>query len=61
MIDKMQEVGCTSIHIGIESGSQDVINKINKHISLEKSEELLAYMSQKNSSGNVFFYHRASL
>ena len=29
MIDKMQEVGCTSVHIGIESGSQDVINKIN--------------------------------
>lgn len=47
MIDKMQEVGCTSVHIGIESGSQDVINKINKHISLERSEELLAYMSQK--------------
>ena len=47
MIDKMQEVGCTSVHIGIESGSQDVINKINKHISLERSEGLLAYMSQK--------------
>ena len=45
MIDKMQEVGCTSVHIGIESGSQDVINKINKHISLERSEDCLLYTS----------------
>lgn len=47
MIDKITDVGCTSVHIGIESGSQEVINKINKHINLEKSERLLAYMSQK--------------
>lgn len=47
LIDKMQEAGCTSVHIGIESGSQEVINTINKHISLQKSEDLLSYMSQK--------------
>lgn len=47
MIDRITDAGCTSVHIGIESGSQEVINKINKHINLEKSERLLAYMSQK--------------
>ncbi|QNU67042.1 cobalamin B12-binding domain-containing protein [Ruminiclostridium herbifermentans] len=47
MIDNMYDAGCTSVHIGIESGSQEVINKINKNISLQKSEDLLAYMSNK--------------
>lgn len=47
MIDKISEVGCISVHIGIESGSQEVIKKINKNISLEKSERLLSYMSKK--------------
>lgn len=47
MIDKMIEAGCIAVHIGIESGSQEVIEKINKRISLEKSEELIKYMSEK--------------
>jgi radical SAM superfamily enzyme YgiQ (UPF0313 family) len=47
LIDHMYDSGCTSVHIGIESGSQEVIDTINKHISLQKSEELLAYMSKK--------------
>lgn len=47
LIDRMYEAGCTSVHIGIESGSQEVINTINKRINLQKSEDLLAYMSQK--------------
>ena len=47
MIDRVWEVGCRSIHIGVESGSQEVINKINKHINLKKTEDLLEYMSNK--------------
>lgn len=47
MIDKLVTTGCKSIHIGIESGSQEVIKQINKHIDLNKSEKLLEYMYKK--------------
>lgn len=47
MIDKLKEAGCIAIHVGVESGSQDVINQINKHISLEKTEDLIKYMADK--------------
>lgn len=50
MIDKIQSAGCISVHIGIESGSQEVINNISKNIDLKKSELLMEYMSQKGLS-----------
>ncbi len=47
MIDKLYEAGCVSVHIGVESGSQFVIDQINKHIDLKKTEYLLQYMTSK--------------
>lgn len=47
MIDIMAEAGCIAVHIGIESGSQEVIEQINKRISLKKADKLVKYMSEK--------------
>lgn len=47
MIDRIKEVGCLAVHIGIESGCQDVIKMINKNIDLLKAESLVRYISQE--------------
>lgn len=44
MADRLKETGCVAVHVGVESGSQKVIDSINKHISLEKTEKLVKYM-----------------
>ncbi|MBR5992990.1 MAG: cobalamin-dependent protein [Lachnospiraceae bacterium] len=43
---QMKECGCIAIHVGLESTSQEVINSLNKHIKVEKMEEVLALMAK---------------
>jgi len=39
ILNKMASAGCKTIWFGIESGSQNVLNHINRHITLEQIEE----------------------
>ena len=39
ILNKMASAGCKTIWFGIESGSQKVLNHINRHITLEQIEE----------------------
>jgi len=43
IIDILGDSGCVAIHIGIESGSQEILDKLKKKISLEKAERMVAY------------------
>lgn len=47
LIDVMSESGCKELLFGVESGNQDVINKIKKNISLKRVWEILEYTYQK--------------
>lgn len=48
MIDDMKNTGCVAVHIGIESGDQNIIKQISKEISLEYAESLIAYLHDQN-------------
>jgi radical SAM superfamily enzyme YgiQ (UPF0313 family) len=39
LLVKMREAGCKTIWFGVESGSPRILEKINKHISLEQTEK----------------------
>lgn len=40
MLKTMKDSGCWMVSVGIESGNQDILNKIKKQIKLEQAEEL---------------------
>lgn len=46
MIDRIKDCGCVAVHVGVESGSQAVIDSINKHINLKKTEALVEYINE---------------
>jgi anaerobic magnesium-protoporphyrin IX monomethyl ester cyclase len=39
LLEKMQSAGCKAIWFGVESGSQRVLDKINRHLTLEQIEK----------------------
>jgi anaerobic magnesium-protoporphyrin IX monomethyl ester cyclase len=39
MLEAMKKSGCKMIRLGVESGSQEVLNKIRKHLTLEQIEK----------------------
>ncbi|NJD78612.1 MAG: radical SAM protein [Candidatus Methanoperedens sp.] len=41
ILNKMKKAGCKAVCMGIESGSQKIIGKANKRISVEKSEKAI--------------------
>lgn len=47
IIDMLKDAGCIALHIGIESGSQEVLNELKKYINLEKAEKMVKYASEK--------------
>lgn len=52
----MQESGCYYVDVGIESGSQRVVDEcVRKHISLTKAEELLRWTRELGLLTKVFF------
>lgn len=56
MIKRMKEVGLTNIHLGIESGSQRILDDIyHKRIRLEQVEALIA-LAQKHRVGVLGFF-----
>lgn len=48
LIDSISENGCVAIHFGVESGSQEVLNSIQKGIILEEGKKIITYASKKN-------------
>lgn len=47
LIDAISKNGCLAIHFGIESGSQEVLNKIQKKINLASAKEKIVYTTGK--------------
>lgn len=41
LFEKYAEAGCTDISFGIESGSQDVLNAMNKRVTVEQNAEAI--------------------
>jgi magnesium-protoporphyrin IX monomethyl ester (oxidative) cyclase len=47
LLAKMREAGCKTIWFGVESGSPRVLDKINKHISLEQTQQAVKLCKQE--------------
>jgi radical SAM superfamily enzyme YgiQ (UPF0313 family) len=47
LLEKLVKSNCVQIQYGIESGSQDVLNKISKSISLEKAKDIIRLTYEK--------------
>lgn len=47
VLDVISDNGCLAIHFGVESGSQYVLDRIQKRIDLERAVELIRYASTK--------------
>jgi len=48
LIEKMAKSGCVMIQYGIESGSQDVLDKIEKGMELNKAREVIDFTYRNN-------------
>jgi radical SAM superfamily enzyme YgiQ (UPF0313 family) len=48
MVEELAKSDCIGIAFGVESGSQEVLDKIRKRISLEKVEAVVRWMSQQH-------------
>lgn len=57
MLEAMKSAGCWQIEYGIESGDQEILDKINKRISLEKVREAVKITNQIGiqTRGNFIF------
>ena len=51
----MKKSGCYSLTFGIESGNQDVLNKINKNINLKQVEEVIKMTKEEGIETRGFF------
>lgn len=47
VLDVISDNGCLAIHFGVESGSQYVLDRIQKSINLERAVKLIRYASTK--------------
>jgi len=48
VIDMICDAGCIAVHVGIESGSQKILDQLRKYINLEKAEKMVKYIHTKN-------------
>jgi len=55
MLQAMKKAGCWQISYGIESGSQEVLDKINKGIKIEQTENALKWSKQAGLRVKGFF------
>jgi radical SAM superfamily enzyme YgiQ (UPF0313 family) len=55
MLDQMKASGCHSVFVGIESGSQRVLNAMNKHLNLALIEEKIGIIKKKGFLITGFF------
>ncbi|MCX5714499.1 MAG: radical SAM protein, partial [Candidatus Omnitrophica bacterium] len=55
LLEDMRRAGCEWLGIGIESGSQRVRDKVNKHFTNKNAEEMLRYAHQAGITTQVNF------
>jgi radical SAM protein with 4Fe4S-binding SPASM domain len=55
LLEKMKKAGCEWLGYGIESGSQKVVDSMNKHFSITNAEEVLRDTHQAGISTQVNF------
>ena len=55
IIDKLVEAGCISIHYGIESGNQTILNNLNRKITLEQIRTAVTLTEKKGLLTLGFF------
>ncbi len=53
LLEKMKKAGCEWLGYGIESGSQKVIDNMNKHFSIQNAEEVLRQTHQVGISTQI--------
>ena len=55
LLKTMRDSGCTLIHYGVESGSQKVLESVNKRVDLNKIEEVFKVTKELGISTAAFF------
>lgn len=55
ILDLMKEAGCGAVYFGLESGSNAMLKKINKPISIDRSVELISYCRDIGIRANAGF------
>lgn len=55
LLEKMEQSGCYKLSFGVESGSEEVIEQINKHITLDQVEETMAKCEEIGINAKCFF------
>lgn len=55
LVAAMRRAGCTMIQVGVESGNNDILEKINKHISIEKALAACQIIKRNGIELQVFF------
>lgn len=48
LIELMSAAGCRAVFLGIESGSQNILNKLNKNITVEQIEDVINLCKENN-------------
>jgi magnesium-protoporphyrin IX monomethyl ester (oxidative) cyclase len=48
MMAKLKEHGCTALYFGVESGSQDTLNRVGKNITLEQANRVFQWAKEIN-------------
>lgn len=54
LLKVMKKAGCESVNFGMESGSQDVLNKARKGLKLQNAKETLALCKRIGLQANLF-------
>ena len=49
LLTKMKEAGCTKVEFGVESGSQEILNSLNKGTTIKQIEDAFRYVKKLGS------------
>jgi len=55
MLEKMKSAGCYSVSIGVESGSQEILNKIQKQINVNRLRQTSKMIKELDMNLHLFF------
>ncbi len=55
MFKQMKETGCHKVHFGIESGNQNILNKVKKGITLEQVKNAVKYCKDSGIKTKGYF------
>jgi radical SAM superfamily enzyme YgiQ (UPF0313 family) len=55
MLQRMAAAGCQEIHYGIESGNQDILDKVGKKITLEQVRQAIDWTAQAGILAKGYF------